>query len=82
MAVLAVVARLAWGTLTLEKMMKPELEDGVGADIAGGDRNVGGSMKVVTRMSPSCSSLDHDRRERVGVGGDEDRGYLVATVDL
>lgn len=73
-AVLAVVAKLAWGTLTLERLtMKPELEGGNGE----------GSVKFVTRnRSSPLSALYHKRQERAGVGGDEGRGCLVATVDI
>lgn len=84
--VLAVVGKLAWGTLTLENLMKPESEDGViSVNVAGSDGNVvGGSVTDVARApSASCSFLDHARRERVGTGDDEDRGSLMTTtVDI
>ena len=78
--VIAVMGTLAWNTLTIENLMKPELEGVVGAGIAAGDEDVGGSLKDVTRTpSPSsCSPLDHVRRgERFGASGDEDRGSLM-----
>eukprot|EP00752_Nemacystus_decipiens_P004106 g3756.t1 len=47
--ILAVVGKLAWGTLTLENLMKPECKDGAGAYVSGGDGNVDSSMKDITR---------------------------------
>lgn len=70
-AVFAVVVVLAWGTLTLENLMKPELEDDDGADMAGSDdHNVVGSMQDGTPSSSVYSTVHHEQWEQVGVDAD------------